>query len=76
MEEVARNVSEWRESGQTSREAEYVQVRAPTNGTVGEEQWEGCEGVTRNLYVTITRTKESRGEEEGKRRMAEIEVMF
>lgn len=49
----------------TNSSYEYINLRQPnTSVQITDEQWSKCNGKTRNLWVTITRIKDSRKKQE------------
>jgi hypothetical protein len=46
-------------SSTTYHSAEYLRVHRPINGTIADSQWNNCNGINRNLWVSITRVKNS-----------------
>jgi hypothetical protein len=38
---------------------EYLHFKQPMNGTISDTQWNTCKGINRNLWVSITRVKDS-----------------
>jgi hypothetical protein len=52
-------MTDYQNSSTTYQGAEYVHVRRALNGSISETQWNECKGIPRNLWVTITRVKNS-----------------
>jgi len=52
-------MTDYQNSSASSRAAEYAYVRQPVNRAISDEQWDTCKGITRNLWVTVTRVKDS-----------------
>jgi hypothetical protein len=51
--------TDWTGSYATNVTLAYTPIRHPKTPDVGDEQWSKCNGVIRNLYVTVTRVKDS-----------------
>jgi hypothetical protein len=52
--------TDWRASYTSAKNEEYVHLRQPSSKTmVSMDQWNSCKGPHRNLWVSITRVKNS-----------------
>lgn len=53
-------MTDFRGSFESNLTQEFTHIRSP-NATlvIGDDQWNGCKGIPRNLWVTFTRVKDS-----------------
>ena len=51
--------TDFRGSYASNATMEYTHISQPSKGMVGDSQWGTCKGLVRNLWVTITRVKDS-----------------
>ena len=65
--------TDWNGSVQTNKTLEYVHLRYPSKGLISDDQWSKCNGVNRNLYITVTRTKNSKNPTEDAREARQLQ---
>lgn len=53
------HMSDVRNSTTSYKDAEYFRVHSTPNGTIPQATWENCNGINRNLWVSVTRIKNS-----------------
>lgn len=51
--------TDWRGSYTTNLTLEYTHIVRPGGAAIAEADWGSCRGVNRNLYLTVTRVKNS-----------------
>ena len=51
--------ADWRGNYASNATLEYTHIVQPDKGLVAEADWSSCRGVNRNLYLTVTRVKNS-----------------
>lgn len=60
-----------RTSYPSSKKDEYTHIRSPNSkALLGDDQWNTCKGIHRNMWVTITRIKNSTEQASGPERTA------
>lgn len=51
--------TDWRGSEASNKTNEYYTIHRPNQIAVSDDEWKNCNGKSRNLYITITRVKDS-----------------
>lgn len=51
--------TDFRGSYASNASMEYTHIRQPSKAMIADSQWGTCKGIVRNLWVTITRVKDS-----------------